>query len=332
MNFYEAQEILKLNDYEKNLIKLYNLDFEQIKWYRWMLKNDCNGDINMARQENPSFPEEAFISTGTPVFNNEKVQNRIAYLRIEQEKNPPKKGYFSFEWGNSDTFDYIKDDSIKWVDDPKGPITLYELPQQGYPYVLGGDTKGEGRDFFTGKIINNVSGNRAAKLRNCWTNSKPYTWQMYCLGMFYNLALIGIEINFNTAPIEELERLHYPRQYTRRQYDSITKEYQNKRGWKTDGNTRPLIIDKEIHLIEENIELFNDIEMLEECLTFVYNEKGRPDAMSGKHDDILFADMIANEIRTQQSFEADIEREVARGGFDEDMEKDQDDYSESPFD
>ena len=154
---------------------------------------------------------------------------------------------------------------------------------------------------------------------------------MYCLGYYYNLALIGIEINFNTAPIQELERLHYSRIYTRRQYDSITKEYQNKRGWKTDGNTRPLIIDKEINLIEDNIDLFNDIEMLEECLTFVYNEKGRPDAMSGKHDDILFADMIANEIRSQQSFEADVEKEVARGGFDEDMERERDDYSESPF-
>ena len=44
--------------------------------------------------------------------------------------------------------------------------------------------------------------------------------------------------------------------------------------------------------------------MLTECSTFIYDENGRPDAQSGKHDDVLMSDMIANEIRTQQTFEA----------------------------
>ncbi|MNN71264.1 hypothetical protein D3C81_1871830 [compost metagenome] len=34
----------------------------------------------------------------------------------------------------------------------------------------------------------------------------------------------------------------------------------------------------------------------------MYDDKGRPDAESGKHDDVLISDMIANEIRQQQSF------------------------------
>ena len=74
---------------------------------------------------------------------------------------------------------------------------------------------------------------------------------MYCMGKYFNTALIGIEMNFNTAPIEELERLKYPKQYMRQQYDKIQKKLQSKFGWKTDGNTRPLIIDKEIDLIEK---------------------------------------------------------------------------------
>ena len=35
-------------------------------------------------------------------------------------------------------------------------------------------------------------------------------------------------------------------------------------------------------------------------MTFIYDEKGRPDAMDGKHDDLLFSDMIAEQIREQQ--------------------------------
>ena len=58
--------------------------------------------------------------------------------------------------------------------------------------------------------------------------SRPYTHQMYCLGKYYNDALIGIEMNFNTAPIEELQRLNYPKQYVRQKYDDAAKGYQLK--------------------------------------------------------------------------------------------------------
>jgi len=317
---------------DQGIIKLFNLTKEQVKWWIWAFENNCMGDFNMMLQENPSMPDDAFLATGTPVFDTEKIKLRLEYLRQAHKKKPPKRGRFTFEWGNADSKDYIKDKTIKWVDDPHGFITIYEEPQFGYPYVIGGDTKGEGRDFYSGTVINNVTGNRVATVRSRWNNSKPFTWQMYCLGVYYNLALIGIEVNFNTAPIEELERLHYPRQYTRRRYDDFTKEYKTSHGWKTDGNTRPLIIDKEAHLITNNIELFNDETMLEECLTFVYDKKGRPDAMSGKHDDALFSDMIANEIRQQQSYEAETITEPDRpGSFDEDTET-RIDYSESPFD
>ena len=158
-------------------------------------------------------------------------------------------------------------------------------------------------------MINNATGLRTAVLHMQVSNSKPYTWQMYCLGRYFNNALIGIEMNFNTAPIEELERLKYPKQYMRQQYDKIQKKLQSKYGWKTDGNTRPLIIDKEIDLIENNIELFTDITMLTEASTFVYDENNRPDAQSGKHDDVLLSDMIANEIRAQQTFDVAVPKE-----------------------
>lgn len=276
------------------------LDWQQVYWYfnKW----DNYIDKEKIKQEYPCSPEEAFLASGRCVFDQEKVIQRKEHLRELYAKQPPKRGYFSFEWNNPETKDRIKDDTIKFVENKDGHITIYEDVLQGYPYVLGGDTKGEGKDFYAGTVISNATGKRCATIRMQISNSKPYTHQMYCLGRYFNTALIGIEMNFNTAPIEELERLVYPRQYTRQQYDSFKKEYQKRYGWKTDGNTRPLIIDKEIDLIENNIDLFTDITMLDECLTFVYDEDNRPDAETGKHDDVLFSDMIANEIRSQQSF------------------------------
>jgi hypothetical protein len=315
------------------VVTLFNLSKEQVKWWVWTFRNDCNGDLNMMKQENPAYPEEAFMATGTPVFDTEKINIRINQLKKIYKKNPPEKGRFAFEWRSPEAKDEIKDRSIIWVPDSNGFVTIYEKPEHNCPYVIGGDTKGEGRDFYAGVVINNATGKRVAVVHNPWTNSKPYTWQMYCLGMYYNIALIGIEMNYNTGPIEELARLNYPRQYTRKIYDDFTGAYKHSYGWKTDGNTRPLIIDKEVDLIENNIDLFTDITMLNECLTFVYDKNGRPDARSGKHDDILIADMIANEIRSQQSFEIELDKEREHQSFDEDTENDfsSSDYEASPF-
>lgn len=291
-----------LNSYEKMLISTYNLTLEQVKWYRWTLNNDCNGDINMMKQENPSFPAEAFISTGSPVFDVEKIIERKEQLKRKYETKPPKSGYFIFRWNNPDHKDFILDDTIQFVDDAKGCIKIYEDVKSGYPYVIGGDTKGEGSDFFAATGLNNATGNRVFTL-HADLGPDEYTHQMYCLGKYYNNALLSIEINFDIYPVKELQRLKYFRQYKRVNVDSDHDEKQDKFGWKTDGNTRPLIISKEVVLIKDNTELFNDIEFLDECLTFVKDKNGRPDAMSGKHDDILISDMIANQSRTQQVFD-----------------------------
>ena len=303
--------ISEMKDYERWLYYDLKLPIERVAWWRHKLKFDCNGDLNMMRQENPTTPEEAFIFSGTPVFNNELINKRISVLREHYKTNPYKEGYFEFEWDNEETKGKIKRDSIRFVESPtKKYIRIYSEPIRGCPYVLGGDTKGEGADYYAGTVIDNSNGIRVATVHMQATNSKPYTWQMYCLGLYYNNAMIGIEINFNTSPIEELQRLAYPHQYMRRKYDEITKKIETKYGWKTDGNTRPLIIDKEVYQVEEYIELFRDIPTLIEMTTFVYDKNGRPDAMSGKHDDLLISDMIANEIRNQQRFEYQKESEA----------------------
>ena len=303
-----------MSEYEKWLLELLTKEaaidnsigdpLERIAWWRETKRTKCNNDINKMKQENPTTPEEAFIFSGTPVFDNEKVYKRIEYLRAKYKAQPYKEGYFAFEWGNHRYKDYIKKDTITFVESKAKPwVRLYFEPENSVPYVVGGDTKGEGKDKFAGTVIDNRNMRRCASLEvKEFTNSKPYTWQMYCLGHYYNQALIGVEMNFNTSPIEELERLGYPNQYHREKTDTYDKKPLKKLGWRTDGITRPMIIDDEVYLVEKNIRLFNDIPTLLEMLTFVIDNSGRPDAMSGKHDDLLFSDMICNAIRGQQDY------------------------------
>ena len=291
-----------MSEYESEvLLQTLKLPLERINWWRHTFIHKCYSNLSYMKQENPSTPEEAFLMSGRPVFDTEIIMKRIETLREKYKDKPYKEGYFEYEWNDKEWKDYIKNDTIKFVESKtKKWIRIYKEPEEDTPYVLAGDTKGEGKDYFAGTLADNISQERVATLHMQVSNSKPYTWQMYCLGKYYNKALIGIEMNFNTAPLEELERLRYSNQYVRERTDTYSGKLQKKFGWKTDGITRPSMIDDEITLVEDYIHLINDIPTLHEMLTFVYNEENRPDAMSGAHDDLLISDCIVNKIRDQQ--------------------------------
>ena len=115
-------------------------------------------------------------------------------------------------------------------------------------------------------------------------------------------ALIGIEANFDSYPIMELQRLGYPKQYTREAQDTYTGKTEKRFGFKTTSLTRPTIISRLIEVVREHCETINDKETLEELLTIVRNEKGRIEAPEGGHDDDMMGLAIAHHIRDQVVF------------------------------
>lgn len=289
-----------------------HLEDEQLYWYYNKYKNYLNKD--MIKQEYPCTPEEAFLNSGNCVFSTELLMQRKVELQESYKNKPYKQGFFKFKWNDENSKDFILNSTIEFAESPMGIIKIYERPKVHSFYVLGGDTAGDGSDFFAGTIIDNTTGKRCATLHGK-IDADIYTWQMYCLGIFYNSAMASIEINFNTFPVIELKRLKYPHQYKREEYDSISKKMQEKFGWKTDRNTRPLIISEEQSIIKDHIELFTDITMIEEALTFIYDKDMRPDATEGKHDDLLFSDMIAQSTRWQQRVERQPSRINLEGFF-----------------
>lgn len=225
---------------------------------------------------------------GKTFFNKENISKRL-----QEIKEPIKKGFFSYD------YDGIKISNVKFIENIDGYIDIYELPKKNYPYVLSGDTAGDGSDYFTGHVLKNTNGKQVAKLRKQF-DADEYTRQMYCLGKYYNTALIGIEANFDIYPINELKRLRYLRQFVREREDNYTNKHDKAFGFKTTVITRPLILSMLQAIMNDTPELINDRDTLEEMLTFVRNEKGRPEAQQGAHDDLVMALAIAYYIRTQQ--------------------------------
>lgn len=297
----------ELTDYEKNLQRIYNLSLEQLSWRRWCIKNNCGGDEQQFKQEYPINPQEAFISSGNCVFDKEIVINRIQEL-----SKPIRVGYFDYKY--DDTMPAGKKiTDIRWINDKNGYIELYELPNL-YKYCIGGDTAGDGSDWFTGHVLNAKTGKQVARLRH-QMDEDLYVRQMYCLGWYYankNLktgvvtpALMCIESNFSSFPNKELVRLGYSNMFVREKEDRYTGIMDKSYGFKTTSLTRPVIIAELVKIVRESVELINDKLTLEEMLTFVRNEKGRPEAQQGAHDDLVMGLAIAYYSRTQVIFDVE---------------------------
>ena len=264
---------------EREMRDAYRLTDEQLQWRRWCIANNCGGSLDMFRQEYPASPGEAFLHSGTGVFDNEQI-----VLRLERLPSTAGRGEFTDgEWTESET----------------GAITLYELPEEGVPYVLGGDTAGEGSDYFTAIVIDNVTGRIAAKLRQKYSEPE-YVRQIYALGRFYNDALVAIETNFSTYPVMKLQEMEYPNQYSREREDTYTRQMRKSYGFRTDRQSRPRAIANLVEVFSSHPEWFTDRELLEEMLTFCYNEDHRPEALAGKHDDLVMGAAITYAVRHQQ--------------------------------
>ena len=226
---------------------------------------------------------------GKTVFDARAIQKRLETLQ-----KPIKTGYFSYD------YDGLTISNIKWVSDRDGYIRLYDVPRLT-EYCIGGDTAGEGSDFFTGHVLDAKTGQQVAVLQHQF-DADQYTRQMYCLGRYFKDALIGIEANFDSYPIMELQRLGYPKQYTRTAQDTYTGKTEKRFGFKTTSLTRPTIISKLIEIVREHCEVICDRPTLEELLTIVRNEKGRIEAPQGGHDDMMMGLAIAHHIREQVVF------------------------------
>ena len=295
----------ELTDYEKNLQRIYNLSLEQLSWRRWCIKNNCGGDEQQFKQEYPINPQEAFISSGNCVFDKEIVINRIQEL-----SKPIRVGYFDYKY--DDTMPAGKKiTDIRWVNDKNGYIEIYEVPNI-YKYCIGGDTAGEGSDWFTGHVLNAKTGKQVARLRH-QMDEDLYVRQMYCLGYYYQYknqrtevitpALMCIESKFSSFPNKELVRLGYSNMFVREKEDKYTGIMDKSYGFKTTSITRPVIIAELVKIVRESVELINDKLTLEEMLTFVRNEKGRPEAQQGAHDDLVMGLAIAYYSRSQVVFD-----------------------------
>ncbi len=268
-----------------------HLDAEQLYWYWNKYERYLNKDL--IKQEYPCTPKEAFLLSGKNVFDTAKI-----LVRLDHIPKPIKVGRFEY------AYDGLKITNIKWVNDRNGYINIYQLPNTPAvtKYCIGGDTAGDGSDYFTAHVLDARTGVQVATMKHQF-DADQYTRQIYCLGVYYKNALIGIEANFDTYPIRELQRIGYPYQFVREAVDEYTNKKEKRFGFKTTVLTRPTILSRLIEIVRDHIDTINDRDTLEELATIIRNEKGKIEAPEGGHDDQMMGLAIAHEVKSQVVFE-----------------------------
>ncbi len=291
------------------------LDEEQISWY--CRKYAAYIYKDSIKQEYPCTPDEAFISTGRSVFDTEKITHQLmrcygttARCGVFEYKRTGVP--FKTEGEVSDMEWTIKE--IDFIERKDGYIKIHEEPMvkrdgQGNvtsraPYAIGGDTAGTGQDYFTAKVISCLDGHTVATLRVQRIDEDLYAEQIYCLGKYYNDAIIGIEINYSRHPMDVLARVYsYPHLYYEERLDTKSGGVSRMPGFSTNHISKHRIIACLVRFMREHPTAECDPETLREMLTFIKKDNGNTEAVEGMHDDLVIALAIAHKVSEQGEHE-----------------------------
>ena len=283
-----------LTPYEQMLMKKYpnDMTLEKIYWRRHKIRTTFFGNVEMFKQEFPSTPDEAFRSTGACAFDLNKLNNRINEV---YGVAPKKQGKFIY-----DIDKYTgKPINIKFNEEKKFNddylVKIFVEPNKKTPYLIGGDTAGQGSDNYVGQVINNVTIEQVATL--CMAQGEDeFARQLYCLGLYYNTAMITVENNVSPLTNHYLDKWEYPCLHIYQTQNNFTGGYTTSYGFRTtSGNKVALIKHLDSH-IKDNVGLINDYATLCEMTKYqVTNENGttKYGALRGFHDDYVMALAIA---------------------------------------
>ena len=306
---YDGFELLP---HEQALADKFHLNMEQIAWYRNKYL-EVNRDLEMLKQENPSEPLDAFITTGNSVFNLE----RIAKRKEEILKNTPiSKGYFTYSTKGS-TFEDTIISNEKFVKNKEGEITIYKLPVPTHPYIIGIDpARAKGVDYTVMQVVDNSTLEQVAVYRKSKEDIDICSITAICLGRMYNNALLIPETNSTESMVKLFQKSNYPNIYVRQTSDaSFNGALYEMFGVKTSVVNKKTMVDLGVEICRENNYCnINDYRTICEMENFVYetNETTGASRIKGigkTHDDCVMSLLIAYYGRNQMSASIGLEVE-----------------------
>lgn len=226
-------------------------------------------------QEYPRTPEEAFIKSGNPVFDVDRL--------MELQTEPPTR------------LQVVVHDRkhADLVEVPEGEFSVWEFPRTGGVYVIGVDVS-EGLahgDYSCFHVIDAETGTIVA------------TWHGHVdpdilgvlvaeIGWKYNNCLVAVENNnHGLTTLKSMQRYGYKNLYRQRRVAQRTPEATEILGWRTTAASKPLAIDELAAAIRDGEVTILCQYTIAELKSFVRDANGK---MHGSpHDDYVMSLAIA---------------------------------------
>lgn len=305
---------------ETELLEIFNTKgYPKESWDRKIMwrrakKKEFRSDPKKFYQEYPKDDMEAFLASGRPVFDTLMLR-KMEEIALREQKNQ----LFGSVVLNPDTSSqdkFIFEPAVKqFQDQDPTPLKVWALPIKGKKYTIGIDvsdgklessTNGKENDY---SVIDIMDENWKTVAR--WRghiDPDLLGGVAFNLGMFYNGALIGPEVNNQgIATAQHLRNAFYRNMYMRE--TSEDEQFQvrtTKFGWLTTKKSKPAMIADLVAAIREGDIIDLDVVFIRECMTYVRDDQGFTDAQEGTFDDTVMAKAINLQMANWNSYDKDI--------------------------
>jgi hypothetical protein len=261
----------------------------------WRRKKVATSGVELFKQEYPSTAEEAFLSTGRPIFNSESLNERLQKAKAKPAlKQMTVAVKYDQKTGKALPLRVLEEDR-------RGELLIYHERSSTEIYTIGADVgmgirggvkgKKEG-DSSVAQVLD--SKRRQVAVWRGIIHPDEFAKVLIALGYHYNSATIAPERNnHGLVTCVALRDANYPYLYTEQPEGTLDEKDSINLGFFTSERTKPLIIDKLRELDRDGGIEINDPTTLAEMMTFVVTEAGKMEAEGGTHDDTVMALAIA---------------------------------------
>lgn len=281
---------------------------EAIHWYI-LERAKYNEHASMA-SEYPSDDVEAFVHSGTMVFDKYKVE---AFKKYCKEPRFVGDVYADADEGKN----ALK--NLRFVEDRQGVLWIWEKPEidedekvtDRYLTVVDVGGRSSKADWSVIVVFDRLfmaEGGRPVVVAQWYGHCDIdlLAWKAAQIAAFYDNSLLVIESNTlethdkerdvdgdqSQFILNQLKKV-YPNLYARKQSEEdILQGLPTKYGFHTNVATKPMIISTLVKVVRENLYIERDERCLDEYLTYEKKPNGSYGAVIGKHDDLLMTRAI----------------------------------------
>lgn len=186
----------------------WNIQPEQLAWWRWYVNEEAGGDEQMARQEMPPTEDDAFQLTGSKFFSAERVN--IAFKGVLAERGDVLSAPITCRYKFGLNFE---DTEFLETDEDMADTWVWQMPVENGVYVIGADPaygSSENADSFAVQVLRCFADKVEQVVEVCTTewNEAQFAWCIAHLAGAYKGAMLCLEMQGpGGAVFNELQNL-----------------------------------------------------------------------------------------------------------------------------